>query len=142
MPTYPAMAPDMGGEVNFSNLSCYLSEKEDKAIFLTKLIILCFSLLINIAAISVLLFFRSYKRFVFRLVLCLLAASFLGVVIQILEIIPLDHSKFPIEVRSGWESACAAFGFLDQVAIWMSNFVIIWIVLFILWIMTRPHIYI
>lgn len=121
------------------NLSCYLTKEQDTAIFVTKLIILVFSLVINIAAIITLIFFRSYKRFVFRLVLCLLAASLLGVVIQILEIIPLDHSEFPITVRSGWESACAAFGFLDQVAIWMSNFVIIWIVLFLCWLMIQPR---
>lgn len=101
---------------------------------------LSLSFVMNVVAIVVLVFFKSYRRFVFRLVLSLLAASLLGVVVQILEIIPLDHSTYPTKVRSGsgWESACAAFGFMDQVAIWASNFVIIWIVVFLGWLMKRP----
>lgn len=121
------------------NESCsYLSEKQANAILVTKLNILSFSFLINIAAIVVLVFFKSYKRFVFRLVLCLLIACLLDVVIQILETTPLDHTNSSVPVRDGWEPACAAFGFLDQVTTWMSNFVIIWILLFLLKIMFQP----
>lgn len=58
---------------------------------------------------------------------------------QILEIMPMDHSAYPIAVREGWEPACTAFGFLDQVTIWMSNFIILWIVGFICWLMMLSH---
>lgn len=126
-------------DMNGSNTTCYLSEKEDKAIFVTKLVVVCISLITNVVAIGTLIFFKSYRRFVFRLVLSLLISSLLGVVVQILELIPLNHSSYPIAVRDGWLPACAAFGFLDQVTIWMSNCVIIWIVLFLCRLMTLLH---
>ena len=117
--------------------SCYLSVEQNRAIFVTKLIFLCASLVLNTAAILVLLYFESYRRFVFRLVLCLLVASLLGVVVQVLELIPLDHTKVPVVVREGWEATCAAFGFLDTVTVWMSNFVIVWIVLYLCWLIRQ-----
>ena len=117
--------------------SCYLSVEQNRAIFVTKLIFLCASLVLNTAAILLLLCFKSYRRFVFRLVLCLLVASLLGVVVQVLELIPLDQTKVPMVVREGWEATCAAFGFLDTVTLWMSNFVIVWIVLYLCWLMCQ-----
>lgn len=118
---------------------CYrLSDNQDSAIFVTKLVLLSISLLINIAALSTLLYYKSYRRFVFRLVLSLLFASLLGVVVQILEVVPLKHTDVPT-VRPGWQAACSAFGFLDQIAVWMSNFVIIWIVGFLCWLMIQPR---
>ncbi len=122
---------------NVSNCS-YLTASQDKAIFATKLVVLCLSFIANVAAIAILIYFKSFRRFVFRLILCLLVASLVGVVVQILEIIPLNHWDYPIRVTKGWEPACAAFGFLDNVAVWMSNFVIIWIVGFLCWLMIQP----
>ena len=125
-------------EMNESNCS-YLTDGQDKAIFGTKLAVLCLSFLANVASITILVYFKSFRRFVFRLILCLLVASLVGVVVQMLEIIPLSHWDRPIRVIEGWEPACAAFGFLDQVAIWMSNFVIMWIVGYLCWLMVQPR---
>ena len=117
---------------------CYrLSDNQDRAIFATKLAFLAVSILTNIAAVGVLIYFKSYRRFVFRLVLSLLLASLLGVVVQILEVMPLDHTDAPT-LRPGWKATCSAFGFLDQVTMWMSNFVIIWIVGYLCWLMIQP----
>ncbi len=84
-----------------------------------------------------LLYFRSYKRFVFRLVLSLLVASILVVIVEILEVTPLNHHGIP-SLRPGWKPACSAFGFLNQVTVWMGNFIIIWIVGFLCWLMCQP----
>lgn len=124
---------------NDTDTFCYrLTDRQDKAIFVTKLVVLSISLLANAAALITLFYFKGYRRFVFRLVLCLLVASMVGVVVQILEVTPLNHTEAPT-VRPGWQAACSAFGFLDQVAVWMSNFVVIWIVGFLCWLMIKPR---
>ena len=92
------------------------------SIFATKVGMLSISFVINCIAIAVLCYFKSYKRFVFRLVLCLMTTHILEVLVQILELVPVNHKSEHVAVRDGWESVCAAFGFLDQVTIWMSNF--------------------
>lgn len=122
---------------NVTACTYLLTDNQDKAIFATKLAFLGVSLLVNVAAVGFLLYFKSYRRFVFRLVLTLLLASLLGVMVQFLEIMPMKHSGFPT-VRPGWQTTCSAFGFLDQVTMWMSNFVIIWIVGFLCWLMVQP----
>lgn len=122
-----------------NNLNCSFTKSQDNAIFGTKLALLLVSLVANIAAIAILVYFKSFRRFVFRLILSLLVASEVGVLVQILEIIPLNHGEYPITVTEGWEPACAAFGFLDQVAVWMSNFVILWIVGYLCWLMIQQR---
>ena len=68
---------------NVSSNCSYLTQGPDMAIFATKLVLLCLSFIANIAAITILLYFKSFRRFVFRLILCLLVASLVGVVVQI-----------------------------------------------------------
>ena len=119
--------------------SCFLTGAEDRAILVTKIVLLVLSLVLNIIAISVLLYFKSNKRFVFRLVLCLLFASLFGVIAQLLELIPPDGRSTDPMSHSNWLPTCSAFGFLDQVTIWMSNFVIIWIVGYLCWLMIQPE---
>ena len=122
------------------NSSCLLSKTEDNAVFVTKIVFLVLSLVLNIIAISVLLYFKSNKRFVFRLVLCLLFANLFGVIVEILELIPpRSTNSDTISHHSNWLPTCSAFGFLDQVTIWMSNFVIIWIVGYLCWLMIQPE---
>lgn len=134
-----------GEDVELANMvdcnASYLSHGQDEAIFVTKLVFLVLSFIANIAAIVVLVYFKSYRRFVFRLILCLLAASLVGATVQILEIIPLDHQHYPIKLRNGsaWGPVCASFGFLDNASLWMSNFVIIWIVGFLCWLMSHSR---
>ena len=118
---------------------CFLTEAEDKAIFITKLSLLSLSVVANIIAISVLVYFKCNKRFVFRLVLCLVFANLFGVIVQILEILPPDGRSDDPTSHSKWLPTCSAFGFLDQITIWMSNFVIIWIVGYLCWLMIQPE---
>jgi hypothetical protein len=67
----------------------------------------------------------------------LLLACLLGVVVQILEVIPLSHTT--LRPGAGWQGACSAFGFLEEVTLWMSNFFIIWIVGYLCWLMKQPE---
>ncbi len=111
--------------------SCFLSKDQNQTILVMRAVMLSVSLLTNILAVAILVYFKSYKRFIFRLVLSLMVAHLFEVTFQFLELIPIDHFSYPISVRKGWEGVCAAFGFLDQTTMWMSNFVIIWLVMFI-----------
>ena len=127
----------MGLQVTVRNVSCTFSEEEEKIIFKVKLSLLSVSFVSNIFAIGLLCYFKCYKRFVFRLILCLMVAHLLEVIVKILELIPV---KGPAQLRegSGWEGVCAAFGFFDQVTSWMSNFVMIWIILYLCSLIKKP----
>ena len=120
--------------------NCTFSNEKDVIIFLVKLSMLCVSLVSNIIAIVLLCYYKCYRRFVFRLVLCLMVAHLLEVIVQILELIPVAQFKGPPHVRDdNWNGVCAAFGFFDEVTLWMSNFVMIWILLFLCFLMIRPR---
>ena len=119
-------------------MTCFFPKEKDEAIFLTKLLLLMVSLVSNIIAIVLLCYFKCYRRFVFRLVLCLMVAHLLEVIVQILELVPVEQFKGSPHVREGWHGMCAAFGFFDEVTLWMSNFVMIWILLFLCLLMIRP----
>lgn len=124
--------------VNGTNRTCpHLSRSEDRTIFILKLVMLCMACMIGIVAISVLCYFKSYKRFVFRLILYLMIANLLETVVQVSDIIPIDHDQ--VLVRNGWGEICKAFGFFHQITLWISNFVVIWHILYICHLITKPR---
>ena len=78
--------------------------------------------------------FKGHKRFVYRLTVYFMTANLLQSFAQVFGVISVDYDyeEEIATVREGWETACVAFGFIDQVSMWMSNCAIIWIVLYLL----------
>ena len=90
---------------------------------------ICASLLV----IFLILCSRSYKHFVFRLVIYFMLADTFQATAHILELIPVTHADGDVVVKPGWDAACAAIGFFDQVTMWMGNMGILWIMFYLLW---------
>ena len=105
-----------------TNLSCYdFSRKEYDAAFYTKLSVASMGVLTSILVVLLILVSKSYKHFVFRLVIYFMVANILQAISHILELIPVTHTHGEVAVRDGWSAVCSAFGFFDQVTVWMGN---------------------
>ena len=80
---------------------------------------------------------KNYKRFMYRLVIYLMAVNILQALLQILGLIPVqvmeDDLQVSIREGTGWLSACQALGYLELVTFWMENLIIIWIMLAMVW---------
>lgn len=70
----------------------------------------------------------------YRLVIYFMTADSLQSIAQVFEVasVSYDYDQKIAFVRRGWETACVAFGCMDQVSMWMSNCVMIWIMLYLL----------
>lgn len=120
---------------NFSNTSCHrFSEEQVDVIQTTKLVVASVGALASIIVILLIVISRNYKRFVFRIVVYFMSVNLFQALTNILKVIPVhyDGTKQLVAIRDGWESACAVFGFLDQVALCAVDVVIIWIILYLL----------
>ncbi len=113
--------------------TCHLTEGEQYTVFLLRVVTASVGCVTNIIAIIILLYFKSYKVRFFRLLLYLLIANMLQVLVQCIEFLPVDNLKEDNQVKHGWMPACRALGFMDQVTAWMGNFVIVWIVFYLLY---------
>ena len=99
----------------------------------TKLVVSSLAVVACLVAIFLVVLGKSYRRFVYRLVLYFMIAVLLEALSLIVEQIPVE--KLPnhtVDVRKGWESACSTFAFFDQVSHWIGNIVILWIFLYLL----------
>ena len=86
---------------------------------------------------------RIYKQFVYRLVLYLMAVNIAQALCQVIELIPVeviqDEERMTIRNGTGWKEVCAVLGYLDIVTAWMGNFIIIWIMLYMLTLSWQLH---
>ena len=85
---------------------------------------------------------RIYKQFVYRLVLYLMIVNITQALCQIIELIPVEvteDDRITMKNGTGWEEGCAVLGYLDVVTAWMGNFVIIWIMLYMLKLSWQIH---
>ena len=115
------------------NGSCHrFSQVEVDIIQTTKLVFASVGAIVSILVILLIVISRSYKRFVFRLVIYFMSVNLFQAFANIVKVIPVHHNGDTVAVREGWESVCAAFGFLDQVALCAINVVILWIILYLL----------
>ena len=98
--------------------------------------LLCLFVIILVAAS------RIYKQFVYRLVLYLMIVNITQALCQIIELIPVEvteDDRITMRNGTGWEEGCAVLGYLDVVTAWMGNFVIIWIMLYMLKLSWQLH---
>ena len=86
---------------------------------------------------------RIHKQFVYRLVLYLMAINIAQALYQVIEMIPVevtqDEERMTIRNGMGWTELCAFIGYLDIVTAWMGNFIIIWIMLYMLTLSWQLH---
>lgn len=110
------------------------TDSDFNIIFTTKLVVSSLATVTCIAATLLILCAKAYKRFVYRLVLYFMIAVMFQAISLILEQTPIIHNKpdSQVEVRNGWGVPCSIFAFLDQIALWIGNFVVLWIFLYLL----------
>ena len=80
---------------------------------------------------------KLHKQFVYRLVMYLMIVNTFQAVCQVLEILPIEVAGTPrghIEIKNstGWPEACSFLGYFDIVTSWNGNFVVVWIMLYML----------
>ena len=79
---------------------------------------------------------KKYRKdFVYRLLMYVMVVNSFQALCQVLHVIPVEVTSddlLLIRNGTGWSDVCAAFGFLDMTTSWMSNLVIIWIMLYAL----------
>jgi hypothetical protein len=71
------------------------------------------------------------------LIFYFLVADIFQAITHIIELTPIEHVNGEVIVKEGAEGLCAFYGFLDQIARWMCNVAIIWIMLYMLWIANK-----
>ena len=123
---------------NTSNESCYrFSSTQFDVVLRVKLSMDSLGILACLIALAVIILSKAYKRHVFRLVLYFLVADIFQAITHIVELTPIEHVNGGVIVKEGAEGLCAFYGFLDQIALWMCNVAIIWIMLYMLWIANK-----
>ena len=124
--------------INGSNESCYqFSNTEFDIILRVKLSMDSLGIIACLIALAVIIFSKAYKRHVIRLVIYFLVADIFQAITHIIELTPIEHVNGEAVVKEGAEGLCAFYGFLDQIALWMCNVAIIWIMLYMLWIANK-----
>ena len=126
----------MSTEGNSSDgIYCYnFSTSAVEAAYYTKLCVASLGILAASVVIIMICASKVYRQFVYRLVLYLMLTNLFQAVALVVEVIPVVVEKDgEVTVREGWGRACAAFGFIDQIASWMGIITILWIMFYLLW---------
>ena len=78
--------------------------------------------------------FKGYRRFMYRLMTYFMVVDLLTSLAELFEAASVSYSSImgAPSVREGWSNTCVAFAFMDQVLTWMSNCVIVWIILYLM----------
>ena len=78
---------------------------------------------------------KTYKRFVYRLLVYLMVVTIVHAVIHIIQFVPIkveDDKHIALRKGGGWKVVCEALGYLDVVVSWMGNLIIVWTILYML----------
>ena len=122
------------------NNSCYKFSKTQFDLALrVKVSMDSLGILMCLIALALIVLFKAYKRPVFRLVSYFIVANMFQAITHIMELTPIEYMNGGVNMREGADGLCAFFGFLDQIALWMCNVAIIWIMLYLLWKVQRVH---
>ena len=111
-------------------------------IFDIKVVLGSFGILLSLFATGLIVLFKFYKKFVYRLVMYLMVVNSAHAACIITQLIPIevtDNDCIKLKTGRGWAEACAALGYLETVVNWMRNFVIIWIMLYMLKLSWQLH---
>ena len=104
---------------------CFNFSKEyANAIFDVKAVLGSFGILLSLFATGLIIWLKAYKKFVYRLVMYLMAVNITRALCILMELIPLEvTNKDCVKIRNGtgWTEVCAVLGYLDIVTAWMGN---------------------
>ena len=104
-------------------------------IFIIKVVLSSFGILVSLFVIVLIGLMKTYKQFVYRLVVYLMTVNILLALFQVLELIPIevtDEDLIAVRNTTGWQKACPIIGYLDMGVSWMGNLVIVWTMLYML----------
>ena len=121
---------------------CFNFSKEyANAIFDVKAVLGSFGILLSLFATGLIIWLKAYKKFVYRLVMYLMAVNIMRALCILMELIPLEVTKDCVKIRNGtgWTEVCAVLGYLDIVTVWMGNIAIIWIMVYMLKLSWQLH---
>ena len=141
------MNPSLPSEADLKTVNCSLNFSKEiaNAIFNIDVVLGSIGCLLSLFATGLIILFKFYKKFVYRLVMYLIVVNTVNAVCVILWLIPVEATNDNcIKVRNGrgWAETCAALGYLDMVMTWIRNFVIIWTMVYMLklsWQLRRLH---
>ena len=122
-------------------MEVYNSSKEHEIVFGVKMATVSVSCFINIIALLIMFAGGSNRKLLFRLIIYLLLADLLLVIVKILELTPVTYENGHVQVRDGksWDRLCSVFGYFDELATWMRNLVVIFIVIHLYIVIKRPE---
>ena len=121
--------------MNTTNHCLEFSKKIADDIFIIKICFGSVGVLISLFVFLLILVTKVYKTFVYRLVMYLMVVNALQALSQVLELIPIvvtDDNQITLRNGTIWTDFCSTFGFLEIVASWNGNLVIIWTMLYVL----------
>ena len=123
-----------GHSMNKSNETCFEFTKDQlKVVYALKSCIASLAIIACGLVVFLVLCFKGYREFVYRLVLYLMIPDILESLTNILEWLPVHSGKDDVvSVKKGWGGMCTAVAFLNQISLWMESLVICWIVLYML----------
>ena len=120
--------------MNKSNETCFEFTKDQlKVVYALKSCIASLAIIACGLVVFLVLCFKGYREFVYRLVLYLMIPDILESLTNILEWLPVHSGEDDVvSVKKGWGGMCTAVAFLNQISLWMESLVICWIVLYML----------
>ena len=123
---------------NMSDAGCYkFGNTELDLVLRIKISMDSLGILMCLVVLAAIILSKAYRRLVFRLVFYFILADIFQAITHILELTPIEQVNGVVVVKQGAEGLCAFYGFLDQIALWMCNVAIIWIMLYMLWIVNK-----
>ena len=122
-----------------SNETCFEFTKDQlKVVRVLKSSVASLAIIACGLVVFLILHYKGYREFVYRLVLYLMIADILESLTNILEWLPVHSGKDDVvSVKTGWGGVCTAAAFVNQISFWMESLVICWIVLYMLTLTVR-----
>lgn len=122
------------------------TEEQLTTVKLVKITVASSAIVMCVLAVAVIIIHKAYKQFIYRLVLYLMVVDLIQAVSNILEGVPIEirshnlHNQTnctEVVVTTGWKSACAVFAFGNQITVWMENLMILWILFYLIFLITK-----
>ena len=118
------------GNTTAGPYTCYnLSNSTKDAAFIVQLSLASIGLVACMTVVTLILLFKGYQRFIYRLVIYLMTAVGIHAVAHIVDGLPVDRRQELVAIKKGWHAACKAFAVLDQTGHLTVTFAILWIIL-------------
>ena len=113
-------------EGQLDNETCFEFTKDQlKVIRILKSSIASLAIIACGLVVFLILHYKSFREFVYRLVLYLMIADILESLTNILEWLPVHSGEGDVvSVKTGWGGVCTAVAFINQITTWMESLVI------------------